>query len=340
VPRTFANFIKARPENPWKRGYNTQYFRARNSVLASKPMCYKCKTKLATEVDHVRPLIRGGSNTVRNLRPICVSCNRESGGGERRLRKSVQVDAMVAAAIKKASFGGDRSAAGRYAAEQRWKNHQKKEDDKKGRGAKSPLAQSIIEANESLSKAGMTVRTIEITKRDSELSQRLRDSLRKSYRKVVQKIAELDEDTPEENPLWVEQAHNLMEKSIYFDDTEYNYRNPDPVGQYIILVEKGNQIVGAMRYNPYSKGMEGEIPYAGSFRVTKGIGTAMFGEALKIAAKTGTGAIKIEALDTAEGFWKSQGFRRVKDAELKENSTYDMTIDGDTVKALVKEISS
>ena len=31
------------------------------------------------------------------------------------------------AGLGKASFGGDRSAAGRYAAEQRWKNHQKQE---------------------------------------------------------------------------------------------------------------------------------------------------------------------------------------------------------------------
>jgi GNAT superfamily N-acetyltransferase len=266
--------------------------------------------------------------------------------GRHKDRKKALRQLRVLFSLEKASFGGDRSAAGRYAAEQRWKNHKKKEEDKKGRGDRSPLAQSIIEANESLAKAGCTVRTIEITKRDSELSQRLRDSLRKSYRKVVQKIAELDEETPEENPLWVESAHNLMDKSIYFDDTEYNYRNPDPVGQFIILVEKNNLIVGAMRYKPDNLKEEfkdkeaGEISYAGSFRVAKGIGTAMFGEALKIAAKTGTGAIKIEALDTAKGFWESQGFRRLKGAELKENSTYDMTIDADTVQALAKEISS
>jgi len=36
-----------------------------------------------------------------------------------------RVDAMISAALQKASFGGDRSAAGRYAAEQRWKNHVK-----------------------------------------------------------------------------------------------------------------------------------------------------------------------------------------------------------------------
>jgi PAS domain-containing protein len=43
----------------------------------------------------------------------------------------------------KASFGGDRSAAGRYAAEQRWKNHQKKEDDAKGREGKGSLDDEI-----------------------------------------------------------------------------------------------------------------------------------------------------------------------------------------------------
>ena len=37
---------------------------------------------------------------------------------------------MVDAAFAKASFGGDRSAAGRYAAEQRWKGHQKKDEVK------------------------------------------------------------------------------------------------------------------------------------------------------------------------------------------------------------------
>ena len=44
------------------------------------------------------------------------------------------IGAQVAVdAFDKASFGGDRSAAGRYAAEQRWKNHRKKDEGGKGR---------------------------------------------------------------------------------------------------------------------------------------------------------------------------------------------------------------
>lgn len=45
--------------------------------------------------------------------------------------------------IIKASFGGDRSAAGRYAAEQRWKNHQKKQEDAKGRQGGGSLDDEI-----------------------------------------------------------------------------------------------------------------------------------------------------------------------------------------------------
>lgn len=44
---------------------------------------------------------------------------------------------MSLAELIKASFGGDRSAAGRYAAEQRWKGHQKKDKQPKGRASGS-----------------------------------------------------------------------------------------------------------------------------------------------------------------------------------------------------------
>lgn len=74
---------KARPENPWKRGYNTEYFHNRDEMLAKGPKCAMCKTKKATEVDHIRSLKDGGSNAKSNLRPVCAPCNRRDGGGER-----------------------------------------------------------------------------------------------------------------------------------------------------------------------------------------------------------------------------------------------------------------
>ena len=45
-------------------------------------------------------------------------------------RARVMVDSRVIAEFMKASFGGDRSAAGRYAAEQRWKGHVKEDAER------------------------------------------------------------------------------------------------------------------------------------------------------------------------------------------------------------------
>jgi len=57
------------------------------------------------------------------------------------IRCLVRVDAMVRHALRKASFGGDRSAAGRYAAEQRWKGHVVQSDKPSGRSTDAKLAE-------------------------------------------------------------------------------------------------------------------------------------------------------------------------------------------------------
>ena len=58
------------------------------------------------------------------------------------LRKiAVRRDAMIQVALAKASFAGDRSAAGRYAAEQRWKGHVKAEP--KGRDVRGEIIETV-----------------------------------------------------------------------------------------------------------------------------------------------------------------------------------------------------
>lgn len=62
----------------------------------------------------------------------------EEAGSVRLVKGSAQV--ILVDAIQKAAFGGDRSAAGRYAAQQRWKGNVKKEPETAGgRGAVAPL---------------------------------------------------------------------------------------------------------------------------------------------------------------------------------------------------------
>ena len=69
--------------------------------------------------------------TIADLRadhPIIVFAMAASSDVEK-MKTTVRRDAMIAAALAKASFGGDRSAAGRYAAEQRWKGHVKQSSE-------------------------------------------------------------------------------------------------------------------------------------------------------------------------------------------------------------------
>jgi 5-methylcytosine-specific restriction enzyme A len=65
--------------SPSKRGYGRDWQRTRELVLAEEPFCRECERKgwirPATEVDHIRPLLRGGTHDRSNLRPLCAACH-------------------------------------------------------------------------------------------------------------------------------------------------------------------------------------------------------------------------------------------------------------------------
>ncbi|WP_367363511.1 HNH endonuclease [Mesotoga sp.] len=48
-------------------------------MLNSEPLCRECKKHgrltLATEVDHIIPLSKGGDNSPGNLQPLCHACH-------------------------------------------------------------------------------------------------------------------------------------------------------------------------------------------------------------------------------------------------------------------------
>lgn len=59
--------VKRESSRPWKR--------RRDRVLQREPLCRMCKAigkvSEAVEVDHIIPLVMGGSNDDANLQPLC-----------------------------------------------------------------------------------------------------------------------------------------------------------------------------------------------------------------------------------------------------------------------------
>ena len=61
-----------------QRGYDAQYYRNRERVLASSPACVYCGRQADT-VDHVLPVRLGGTSILDNLVPACRRCNLSRG---------------------------------------------------------------------------------------------------------------------------------------------------------------------------------------------------------------------------------------------------------------------
>lgn len=64
-----------------------QWLRLRAQVLETEPRCLRClqagKLSAATQVDHIVPLKRGGSNEISNLQPLCHDCHAHKSAAER-----------------------------------------------------------------------------------------------------------------------------------------------------------------------------------------------------------------------------------------------------------------
>jgi 5-methylcytosine-specific restriction protein A len=57
-----------------QRGYGAKWRVLRAGFLRRSPKCEQCGAR-ATEVDHMTPLAKGGTNHHRNLRALCKACH-------------------------------------------------------------------------------------------------------------------------------------------------------------------------------------------------------------------------------------------------------------------------
>ena len=68
--------IKPVRQNAGKRGYDATHRKRRIIVLAEEPVCRICRSRPATELDHIIPLRKGGTNHRENLQGLCGPCHR------------------------------------------------------------------------------------------------------------------------------------------------------------------------------------------------------------------------------------------------------------------------
>lgn len=77
--------------SPSKRGYGSRWKRLRLMMLRRFPICRRCdpqSLRPATEVDHIIPKAKGGTDAMDNLQTLCHQCHSrktvvEDGGFER-----------------------------------------------------------------------------------------------------------------------------------------------------------------------------------------------------------------------------------------------------------------
>jgi 5-methylcytosine-specific restriction protein A len=73
-------------ESRQARGYGAAWDRLRKQVLTREPLCRMCHVKgrvtAATEVDHIKPKAKGGTDELSNLQPACQPCHKAKSAAE------------------------------------------------------------------------------------------------------------------------------------------------------------------------------------------------------------------------------------------------------------------
>jgi hypothetical protein len=252
---------------------------------------------------------------------------------------------MRLADLIKASFGGDRSAAGRYAAEQRWKGHVKKQPVAPSNPYNLQVSENL---GAQLSLIGAAMRTVEdagvetkaygrsdltpddIDKLDDEIhAMRKRidgaDKLN-DFRLSKGKISEEEYLRMNEVLRRAHEARRLGRMALTkmlrdpsdedFEDELLVSRDADGklAGLTMISTLKKDVDLRMLYHNgpPVVLNVKGRSVYVEflvSFQSVPQMGKALFGELLKHSAGKGVQSIMLETTDESRDYWQRIGFK-------------------------------
>ena len=225
----------------------------------------------------------------------------------------------------KASFGGDRSEAGRYAANVRWQGNVKEAEKPRTRNLRvvqlktspdekdfiteepkgsssNPMTQRLIDAQNNLKAKGYTVKKYE--------------NKQTTTRTVPSQATSADGDTVRFDDIQKQLAQIMFDDdnsrisagaSMAGQAVQYFRDNPNTS---LFLVEKDGQVIGASVLKMPPDDDKAELVYSGSTATVKGTGSAMFADVIKTVAAADK-RLFLKSVDDASDFWKSMGFNMV-----------------------------
>ena len=230
--------------------------------------------------------------------------------------------------MRKASFGGDRSAAGRYAANVRWQGQGKGEKDKKDFSLKT-VAKRINDATASIRAKGMKIQRL---KPDTQGF----DWNLKVQRGWAQKTFEKTRELQYPEPSWRRDTADYVTSPIEDDPRK---QLPEKFRLGSLMIEKALSIhskadgvfvigeteivAGAASYRLFKNFGAVVFDFAGSHGVVKGVGSALFGRIVQVAAANNA-EIVLGSLDGSVSFWEAQGFKN--DGKDVERGTTNMKL--------------
>ena len=74
------NSLPSPPENPIRKKWESMRFRIAPLIFKEHgEQCLECGKQHNLTIDHIIPIAMGGTNELKNLQPLCKSCNSRKG---------------------------------------------------------------------------------------------------------------------------------------------------------------------------------------------------------------------------------------------------------------------